>query len=171
MTPPAHARHYEMTVDVSAPMGAVFDHVDDVARLATHMEKSSAMMLGGRMAYQFDAAKGRATGSVIRMTGGILGLNLSVEEVVIVRDPPRRKTWETRGVARLLIIGGYQMGFEIDSSGAAASRLRVFIDYWPATGTMGRIAGSVLASAYARWCVRRMAEDTRRHFLNQEAGA
>ena len=170
MTRAARARHYEMSVSVPAPAGAVFDQVDDLPRLAGHMEKSSAMMLGGRMAYQFDAAKGRATGSVIRMTGSVLGVNLWVEEVVTVRDPPRRKVWETRGVTRLLIIGGYQMGFEIDPVGTDASKLRVFIDYGSPPGLFGLLAGAVFGPLYARWCVRRMARDTRQHFVELRAG-
>lgn len=164
MTPTSHARHYEMSVDVPAPVGAVFDHVDDFTRLADHMEKSSAMMMGGRMAYQFDTVKGRAPGSVIRMTGSVFGLALAAEEVVTVREPPRRKTWETRGATRLLVIGGYRMGFEVDAAGSGASRLRVFIDYGPPGGTIGRFAGVFFGPLYARWCVRRMARDAQRHF-------
>ena len=37
------------------------------ARLRSPMEKPSMMMMGGRMTYEFDAQKGRAVGSVIRM--------------------------------------------------------------------------------------------------------
>ena len=122
------------------------------------------------MAYQFDAAKGRATGSRIRMTGNVLGVNLWVEEVVMVREPPRRKVWETRGVTRLLIIGGYQMGFEIDPVSTDSSKLRVFIDYGSPTGFFGRFAGVVFGPLYARWCVRRMARDTRLHFMKRRAG-
>jgi len=171
VTPLAGARHYEKEVDIPAAAGALFDHVDDHARLAGHMEESSALMMGGRMTYQFDAAQGRAPGSVIRVAGRVLGLELSVEEVVTVREVPRRKTWQTRGATRLLVIGAYRMGFEIDAVGRDASKLRVFIDYTPAAGLMGRIAGILLTPLYARWCVRRMAEDARRRFVDQRRQA
>ena len=44
------------------------------------------------------------------MNGRILGLKLSLDEVVTERDPPARKVWETVGVPRLLVIGPYRMG-------------------------------------------------------------
>src|SRR3990167_6963246 len=73
----------------------------------------SAMMGGGRMTYAFDAQRGQAVGSHIRMGGEAFGLRLFVDEVVTVRDPPRRKVWRTTGEPRLIIIGAYEMGFEI----------------------------------------------------------
>uniref|UniRef100_UPI001FCAA841 SRPBCC family protein n=1 Tax=Rhizobium fredii TaxID=380 RepID=UPI001FCAA841 len=116
------------------------------------------MMLGGRMSYEFDDARGRAVRSVIRMKGNILSLVLSVEEVEIERQPPRRKTWETRGDPGLLVIGSYRMGFEINDSGRA-SRLRVGIDYdYPGTFA-GKLLGPLFCPIYARWCVNSMAKD------------
>lgn len=144
--------------DIAASAEVLFDYLDDQASLGSHMQKPSMMMLGGRMSYEFDEAKGRAAGSSIKMQGNILGLALSVEEVIIERQPPRRKVWETRGRPKLLVIGGYRMGFEISASGAA-SRLRVFIDYgYPAT-IAGKLLGPLFGSMYARWCVNRMAKD------------
>ncbi|MEJ6846871.1 polyketide cyclase [Sinorhizobium fredii] len=120
------------------------------------------------MSYEFDDAQGRAVGSVIRMEGIILGVRLSVEEVVIERQPPRRKSWETRGRPNLLVIGAHRMGFEIgDSDGAA--RLRVFIDYDYPGSVLGRILGWTFGPIYARWCVKRMAEDAVRTFQRQKA--
>lgn len=157
------AHHDELKVEVDAPPAALFAHLDDHERLGSHMEKPSMMMMGGRMSYEFDADKGRAVGSVIRMGGSFLWLRLFVEEVVTVRDPPRLKTWETHGVPRLVIIGGYRMGFEI-SPANATSRLRVFIDYQRPSGVIGQVLGSLFAPLYARWCVSRMAKDAERHF-------
>lgn len=158
-----YRRHDEVSVEVDAAPRALFDHLDDQEKLAAHMNKPSAMMMGGRMFYEFDAARGRAVGSVIRMGGNFLWLNLLVEEAVTEHDRPRRKVWETRGAPRLVIIGGYRMGFEI-SSESSASRLRVFIDYDLPSGIFGRMLGLLLAPLYARWCVARMGEDAKRRF-------
>lgn len=159
----AYARHDELSVTVSAAPTALFDHLDDQERLAAHMNKPSMMMMGGRMFYEFDAARGRAVGAVIRMGGNFLWLNLLVEEVVTERERPRRKTWETRERPHLVIIGRYRMGFEIDG-GPEASKLRVFIDYDLPSSWLGRLLGVMLAPVYARWCARRMAEDAKRTF-------
>ena len=147
--------HCESTVLVSAPMDSVFARLDDHARLAAHMSESSWPMAGGRMSISLDAERGRKVGSHIVLSGRILGISLFVDEVVTVRDPPQRKTWETVGRPRLLVVGGYRMGFELapESSG---SRLRVFIDYDLASdGLLARWLGP----AYARWCTGRMARD------------
>ena len=159
----AYRSHDEVTVDVAAEPALLFDHLDDQERLAAHMAKPSMMMMGGRMAYEFDATKGRAVGSVIRMRGEFLWLRLFVEEVVTVHARPARKVWETRGAPKLLIIGGYAMGFEIARS-ASASRLRVFIDYDQPATLLGRVLGVVFAPLYARWCVDRMANDAKERF-------
>ncbi|ESQ88008.1 polyketide cyclase [Asticcacaulis sp. AC460] len=157
-----HSR--EASVDVAATPDLVFAHMDDQSKLGSHMEKPSMMMMGGRMTYEFDAAKGQAVGSVIKMGGGFLGVKLSVEEVITVHDPPRRKVWETCGQSQILIIGAYRMGFEITPA-KGGSHLRVFIDYNHLTTFFGGILSLCFASIYARWCVSQMASDARRAFL------
>ena len=97
--------HEESSGLVSATAERVFAHLDDHARLSSHMSRSSWMMGGGRMATVLDARRGQSVGSVIRLEGTALGVRLLVEEVVAEREPPRRKTWETIGVPRLLVIG------------------------------------------------------------------
>ena len=165
----SYARHDAATVEVGVAPGALFDHLDDQERLAAHMNKPSMMMMGGRMFYEFDAGKARAVGSVIRMGGSFLWFNLVVEEVIVCREAPRLKTWETRGTPALIIIGGYRMGFEIIPAGIACE-LRVFIDYNLPAGVVGRVLGGLFAPLYARWCVSRMAEDAKRRFA-QQSGA
>lgn len=157
----AHAD--EVTIEANVTPDRLFDHLDDQTKLAAHMERPSMMMLGGRMKYEFDEAKGRAVGSVIKMGGSFLGVRLSVEEVVTVRDPPRRKVWETRGSPHIVIIGAYRMGFEI-AAVSHRSKLRVFIEYDQPHAIAGRLLGSLFAPVYAHWCVERMAKDSLRHF-------
>lgn len=148
---------------MNASPEAVFDRLDDQARFGEHMECRSLMMAGGRMGYELDEAGGRETGSVIRMKGAMLGLSFFVEEVVIERDPPRHKAWETRGATQLLVIDHYRMGFDI-APHATGSQVRVFIDYNTPTTRRGRLLSSLFARSCARWCVRRVAEDAVRSF-------
>ena len=150
--------HESATVEVAMAPERLFERLDGHSRLAAHMEKPSMMTLGGRMAYTFDEGKGRAVGSAIRMSGHFLGISLGVDEIVTERDPPRRKVWETIGHPRLLVIGAYRMGFEIEPKGDG-SQLRVFIDYAYPVSLGGCVTGGLLAGPYARWCVRRIAHD------------
>ena len=150
--------HHRSEVDVDADAQSLFAHLDDHRRLAGHMEKPSLMMAGATMRVETDALRGQAVGSLIRVTGRVLGVDLAVEEVVTERVPPMRKTWETRGEPRLLVIGSYRMGFTI-SREKDRSRLVVFIDYQLPLRGFAHGLGLLLGRAYAAWCTRRMATD------------
>jgi len=163
------SRHEEATVSVKATAPILFDYLDRPEHLGQHMTRRSAMMLGSKMAYQMDASEGRAVGAVIRLSGNFLGLRLSVDQAVIERNPPIRKTWATQGDVNLLIIGSYRMGFEIAPKGEQ-SEVTVWIDYELPVKKPSLIVGRLLAPSYARWCVSKMARDAKRHFLNGTSG-
>ena len=152
--------HHRSEVDVGTDAHRLFALLDDHRRLAAHMEKPSLMMAGGTMRVETDALKGQAIGSLIRVTGRVLGLDLAVDEVVTERVPPLRKTWETQGEPRLLVIGSYRNGVHYRSTGGplapggfyrlptAAARLRscARVDFRP------RLRGMVHAP-YGQRCV------------------
>jgi len=150
--------HHRSEVDVDASANELFAHLDDHRRLASHMEKPSLMMAGATMRVAADALRGQAVGSLIRVSGRVLGMDLAVEEVVTERSEPWRKTWETRGEPRLLVIGAYRMGFTI-ASREARSHLVVFIDYQLPQRGFARVLGLLFGRAYAAWCTRRMTKD------------
>jgi hypothetical protein len=164
------SRHHEAKSFVAASPAEIFARLDDQTRLGEHMGKSSAMMGGGKMTYDFDGGGGRAVGSHIRMGGKAFGLKLFVDEVVTERDPPRRKVWKTVGAPRLLVVGGYAMGFEITPA-VGGSWLKVWIDYDLPKTAVGAAAGPLLAPMYARWCVERMVSDAVAHFAPTAAAA
>ena len=155
-------RHMEASAHLAAEPHKVFALLDDQTRLAEHMGKPSLMMGGGKMTYTLDEQKGQAVGSHIRMGGSAFGLQLSLDEVVTERIPPRRKVWQTIGTPRLVVIGPYEMGFELTGAGAG-SALRVWIDYDLPPRGLGRFVPA-LGDAYARWCVKQMASDAARAF-------
>ena len=117
-----------------------------------------------------DADRGRKVGSRLRLAGRVFGVQLSVEETVTERDPPRRKVWETTGSPRLLVIGHYRMGFDLSPRGSDTS-LRVFIDYALPAKAPARWLGRLFGGFYARWCTQRMVDDAVRHFDSLASGA
>lgn len=165
MTTGPFTLHQQSEADVAATPEELFALLNDHARLARHMEKPSLMTAGGVFRVETDALNGRAVGSVIRMSGTVLGAVLSVEEAVTEYRPPISKAWETRGRPRLWVVGGYRMGFTI-SPRSNGSRLTVFIDYGVPERGVARLFGRLLGKSYARWCTRRMVEDAVSSFGN-----
>jgi len=157
---PYHAE-YSGLVAIDAP--ALFDYLDDPTRLSAHMGRRSWRMGGGRMDLTLDAARGRAVGARIRLAGRAFGMALSLDEVVVERQPVATKAWETIDEPRLRVIGPYRMGFAILPAPTGAT-LRVFLDYALPSGWPDRWLGRLLAPAYARWCVRTMVADAIAHF-------
>lgn len=151
----AYRFHHELTATLAASPDALFPLLDDPARLAAHMGRRSAMLAGGTMHTETDEHRGQAVGSVIRMSGRILGMSLWLEEAVVERVPQHRKTWETLGEPRLLVIGRYSMGFDL-APGAQGTRLRVWIDYNLPAAKGPRWLGRLFGHFYADWCVRKM---------------
>lgn len=146
--------HEERSVWVHATPEEVFAFADDHQKFSGHMASSSWMMFGSKMSTRLDAARGRAAGSHITMGGSVLGVRLSLDEVVTERNVPVSKAWETVGEPRLLVIGSCRMGFELARRDEGTT-FRVFIDYeWP---RRRRWLGRLLGGLYARWCVNQMA--------------
>lgn len=155
------ARHYEDRSLINARAEELFAYIDDYTHLSSHMSESSWMMGGGRMNTSVDEGNGQRVGSHIRLSGKAFGIRLFLDEVVTRREPPFIKIWDTVGDLRLLIIGHYRMGIEVEPQ-EGNSWLRVYIDYdLPTTNAwLGWLFGGI----YAEWCVQQMLKDTRNHF-------
>ena len=155
--------HNESTSLVDAPIDQVFAYLDDPKALAAHMGESSMMMAGSRMLIDVDADGGRVVGSKIRMQGRMMGIPLSLEEVVTERQVPSRKVWETIGTPNLVVMAHYRMGFEL-TPGVHSSVVRVFIDYSLPTTAPGSWLGRLFGGIYARWCTKQMADGAAKQF-------
>ena len=155
--------HNESVALANAPVDRVFAYLDDPKALAAHMGESSMMMAGSRMSVNVDADGGRVVGSKIRMQGRMMGIPLSLEEVITERQVPGRKVWETIGTPNLLVVAHYCMGFELTPTGDS-SLVRVFIDCSLPTSAPGSWLGRLLGGLYARWCTKQMADDAARQF-------
>ena len=118
------------------------------------------------MKVELDEGRGQRVGSRIRLAGRVFGVELSVEELVTERKPPRRKVWETTGSPKLLVIGHYRMGFDLSPRGKD-TLLRVFIEYALPERAPARWLGRLFGRYYARWCTQRMVDDAGKHFASR----
>jgi len=160
--------HFSDQVFVAAPPAALFAYLDRHSQLSAHMTRRSSMMGGGRMVIRADEGGFQRLGSRLQLSGHAFGLTVFLEEEITDYHPPKAKAWHTLGTPRLLIIGHYCMGFEVDPV-AGGSSLRVFLDYDLPTGVVKRLLGRLLAPTYARWCVRNMVAEGQNRFRAPDA--
>jgi hypothetical protein len=156
-------RHYERHASLPAPAEEVFAYVDDHAHFSSHMNKASWMLGGGKMETHSDAGHGQKVGSHIHMWGTVFGVDVSLDEVVTVHEPPRRKVWRTVGSPKLIVISTYQMGVEVKPE-KRHSELTVSIDYELPKSPRTRWLGYFMGDMYAKWCVDQMINSTQKHF-------
>ncbi|MBC7657290.1 MAG: SRPBCC family protein [Frankiaceae bacterium] len=155
--------HHESSGPANAPVEQVSAFLDDPQALAAHMGESSMMMPGSSMSIDVDAGGGQEIGSKVRMQGRMLGLRLSLEEVITEREAPAMKVWETIGTPKLLAMSHYRMGFELTRNDAS-SLVRVFIDYSLPIKPPGSWIGHWQGAVFARWCTKQMVMGAARHF-------
>lgn len=153
---------------VAADAATLFAYLDEHAQLSSHMSRPSWRLGGGQMAIETDAAGSKAVGSRIRLGGRVFGIALEVRTQVTERDVPVRKAWATVDEPRLLVVGSYRMGFEVQPE-ASGCLLRVFIEYEAPRGSVGRLFAMLLGDTYARWCTRQMVVDAQAHFHSARA--
>ena len=156
-------KHYEMSVAVNSGQNELFSYADDPRNFSSHMNQKSIMMAGSTMETEVDEGKGKQVGSHIRMKGKVMGVPLSLDEVIIEHDPPHHKVWETVGNVNLLVIDHYKLGFDIRPSNGQ-SEITVFIDYNLPKSSKTKLLGILFSGAYAKWCVGQMANGVSSHF-------
>src|SRR5262245_32053817 len=152
------SRHEEATGAVAATMHEVFSLLDDPTLRSTHRNERSWKMGWGKLTTILDEQWGRVVGSHAVLRGRALGMLLFLDEIVIEREVPRRKVWETVGEPRLLAIGRYRMGFDITPSGSGVL-ISASIDYELPSRGLPRRLGYFFGRVYAKWCTRQMVVD------------
>lgn len=155
--------HEDYSGVVRTSIDQLFNHLDDHTRISGHMNNRSWKMGWGRMQITLDREKGRAPGSHIVLDGRVFGVHLFLDQVITERVPPVRKRWQTVGVPRLLVVGSYRMGFDLNEADGETA-MKVFLDYdLPAAG-LPRLLGKIMGRSYAKWCTRRMVVDAQSAF-------
>lgn len=141
------------TVEIHVPPGEVFAHLDDIRNVGKHMQGSAGPLLGGRLRLEVVSKEPTGVGATYRWSGRILGLAIELTEVVTEWVPGHSKRWRTTGEVRLIIMGGYELGFLLTPS-SAGTVVTLDLEYDLPQGWLGRLLGRLLAGWYARWCLR-----------------
>lgn len=153
-----YSRRYARAASLLQGPEEVFAFFDDYRNLARHMQGRSWRTAWMKMTVESDRYEGRAIGSHITMRTGMLGVNLSLDEVVVSRVPPTEKSWRTFEEPSLVVIGDYHITVTTRAEGAG-TRLRVAIEYAPPR--RHRWLGRVFGPVYAKWCVNTLIGEAR----------
>lgn len=159
-----YAYHFEESVTLPATPEAIFSFADNHNNFSAHMNQSSWMMAGSKMKTSIDDGEGKKVGSHIKMSGRIIGINLFLDEVITIYDPPKQKEWATQGDLNLIVIDQYTLGFTVQPE-SKGSHFTVYIDYDLPKSLRTKIPGAFLGGIYAKWCVRQMINGTKEHFM------
>jgi hypothetical protein len=156
----APRRHLAEVVFIGAAPHAVFAYLDDFQNLGGHMSQRSMAMMGSRLRLERVSEHATGVGARYRWHGRILGLPVDLTEVVTEWRLDQRKSWQTVGAPRLIVMAGYRMGFSV-VPGDGGSLLTIEIEYDIPRSPIGRLLSWLLGDAYARWCLRRMGRDAK----------
>lgn len=159
----------QLLVEVPATPDALFDYLDNPAHFGSPLAISPLTISAltptpSQLQHEHDPHEGRTAG----FATDIARLPPSLEEVVAERRRPHRKTLRAFGRPDLLVIGVYQLGFEIRPAGKFCI-LRVFVNYNHPSSGIGRLLGSMFGQFCARWWIRRVAEGVATHFQSAKA--
>lgn len=157
----AMTRSLRETVEIHAPPEAVFAHVDDLRNVGWHMRERAMALMGSRLDLEQLSDNATGIGARYRWHGRIAGLTVDLTEVVTEWVPNRRKTWETIGNPRIVLMSHYRMRLTV-SPLDHGTLLAFDIQYDPPRSFWGRMLGWLLADWYSRWCFRRMCRDAKK---------
>ena len=149
----------EKTKSFTASPEAVFDCLDDLSVTGMHMTQSSMPMMGGKMNIEFLSANRCGLNTKYRWTGKVLWMILDFTVIVTDWVRGKEKSWETEGVAKLIICSWFRMNLAIEANNHSQTTARLSISYKKPNGFFNRLLSFVLADWYCRWCLKNMLND------------
>ncbi|HET9745793.1 MAG TPA: SRPBCC family protein [Chitinophagaceae bacterium] len=139
----------------------VFDCLDDLSVTGMHMTKSSMPMMGGKMNVELLSPHQKGLNTKYRWTGKVLWMVLDFTVHVTEWIRGREKSWETVGVARMIIMSWFKMNLKVEGNNQQ-STAHLSINYEKPRGFFNRMLSFLLAGWYSRWCLNNMLNDAAR---------
>ena len=145
----------------SASPEEVFVCIDDLGVTGMHMTKSSMPMMGGKMVLEFLSANRTGLNTKYRWTGKVLWMVMDFTVVVTKWVFGKKKSWETEGLAKMIIMSWFRMDLKVSGNEQRATAT-LSISYERPKGFFNRLLSFILADWYCRWCLKNMLNDTER---------
>ena len=137
----------------------VFDCLDDLSITGVHMSESSMPMMGGKLNIEFLSPNKTGLNTKYRWTGKVLWMFMDFTVVVNKWIKGKEKSWETEGVAKMIIMSWFKMDLIVDGKDQQTTA-HLSISYKRPTGFFQSILSFLLADWYCRWCLEKMLNDT-----------
>jgi hypothetical protein len=131
----------------------VFDCLDDLSVTGMHMTESSMPMMGGKMNLEFLSSNKSGLNTKYRWTGKALWMVLDVTVLVTRWVRGKEKSWETQGIARMIIYSWFRMDLRVEGN-LQQSTAHLSISYEKPKAFFNRILSFLVADWYCRWCLK-----------------
>jgi hypothetical protein len=149
------------TVEIAARPEAVFSYADDIRNIGWHMTESSMPLMGSKLNVQIVSKNPTGLGASYRWYGKVMGLTIDFTETVTKWVRNKERVWSTIGEPQIIIIGNYEMWFNLEPAGAK-TRLTFGIRYDLPRPLFWRLVGFLLGGPYSRWCLKNMCGDAKK---------
>ena len=155
-------------IEILATPEKVFAHMDDINNVGWHMSGESSMpMMGSRLRLEvIDDKKG--IGATYRWKGSVMNMPIDIKETVTKWIKNGEKSWQTIGKPKMIVMSGYVMHLRVSPT-EKGTKVLFEIDYSLPKTPWGWIIGVILARKYAKWCLQRACEDTKKALESRTA--
>jgi len=157
-------RYYQKEMLIKGSPEEVFAFMDDIRNTGKHMTENSGPMAGGKLNIEWLSGHKTGLGTRYRWTGKVLGMKMDFTVEVSKWLAGKEKTWGTVGPAKMIVIDWFEMDLLTSPENNERTKARLEIHYTKHKGILGFLFGKW----YAKWCVKSMLKDTRKHFAIHE---
>lgn len=159
---PDNVRKLFRTVVITASAVDVFEFMDDIGNTGMHMTQSNGPMFGSKLNLEWLTEHKTGPGTKYRWTGKVLGMKMDFSVEVTNWIKGKEKIWGTIGEARMIVLLWYKMYLILTPLEDGSTQTELGIYYTRSHNLLGLL----LARSYAKWCVKSMLRDTKKHFEN-----
>lgn len=153
-------RQYEKTIYIEASSDSVFAFMDDVKNTGSHMTKKNGAMMGSKLSFKWLTQNQAGIGATYQWNGKVMWMKMDFTVQVFQWQSGKDKTWGTIGNSKMIVIDWFEMHLITSPITSEKTEVRLEIKYTKSKN----IKGFLLGKLYAKWCVKKMLKDSKKHF-------
>jgi hypothetical protein len=159
-------KQYEKTVIINGNPQEVFAFMDNIENTGRHMTKKNAAMMGSKLEIEWLTSHKTGLGAKYRWKGKAIGMKMDFTVEVKKWIESKEKVWSTVGDTEMIVLSWFEMYLNTELANSL-TKARLGINY---TNPKGSVLAFLFGRCYAKWCVKSMLRDTKRHFNELKNG-